>query len=124
MKLSTFICKGNRNGSCKNPRGVVPVIEINGEIIYESDITSEYADAAFEGRRKVVEQDPLIRAKGKVLLGDLTSAMGESPRYGTDKRPMMSLSKGLWKKLPLLFKLLQSTSTPTSLISLEVTKSD
>lgn len=60
----------------KNPRGVVPVIEKNGDIIYESDITSEYVDAAFEGKRRVLEADPLIRAKGKILMGDLSSAMG------------------------------------------------
>lgn len=55
----------------KAPRGVVPVIEKNGEVIFESDITAEYVDAAYEGKRKVVESDPFVRAKGKMLLGDL-----------------------------------------------------
>ena len=61
----------------KNPRGVVPIIEKNDEIIYESDITSEYVDDAYEGKTKVLETDPLIRAKGKMLLGDLNAAIGK-----------------------------------------------
>ncbi|XP_076810217.1 glutathione S-transferase omega-1-like [Clavelina lepadiformis] len=53
----------------KNPRGTVPVIEKNGEILYESDITSEYVDEAYPGRR-LRTSDPLQRAKEKIVLGD------------------------------------------------------
>ena len=60
----------------KNPRGTVPVIEKNHEIIYESDITSEYVDAVYEGKQKVTEDDPALKAKGKILLGDLKTAGG------------------------------------------------
>jgi len=55
----------------KAPRGTVPVLEKNGQVIFESDITAEFVDAVYDGNRKVVESDPLLRAKGKMLLGDL-----------------------------------------------------
>jgi len=90
----------------KNPRGVVPVIERNGQIIYESDITSEYADAAFEGKRKVVEQDPLIRAKGKVLLGDLTSAMGGVTQVWYRQKTDDEFVKGALEKVVIAFEAL------------------
>lgn len=53
----------------KNPRGLVPTIEFNGNIIYESDITSEYVDTVYPGR-KLMTQDPLKKAKEQILIGD------------------------------------------------------
>nr|CAB3251203.1 glutathione S-transferase omega-1-like [Phallusia mammillata] len=53
----------------KNPRGLVPTIEINGEIIYESDITASYVDAVYSGR-KLTTQDPMKKAKELILFGD------------------------------------------------------
>nr|CAB3251198.1 glutathione S-transferase omega-1-like [Phallusia mammillata] len=59
----------------KNPRGLVPTIEINGDIIYESDITSEYIDKVYPGR-KIVTADPLKRAKELMLMGDHGKIVG------------------------------------------------
>ncbi|XP_076810216.1 glutathione S-transferase omega-1-like [Clavelina lepadiformis] len=58
----------------KNPRGKVPVIEKNGEILYESDITSEYVDEVYPGRR-LRTLDPFRRAKEMIALGDFTEGM-------------------------------------------------
>nr|CAB3251208.1 glutathione S-transferase omega-1-like [Phallusia mammillata] len=53
----------------KNPKGLVPTLEINGIYIYESDITSAYIDAVYPGR-KLMTEDPLKKAKEQMLLGD------------------------------------------------------
>ena len=70
----------------KNPRGTVPIIEKNGVIIYESDITSEFVDAVYDGKRKVTEEDAVLKAKGKMVLGDLQGARSGfySIRRGAD----------------------------------------
>ncbi|XP_076810219.1 glutathione S-transferase omega-1-like [Clavelina lepadiformis] len=57
----------------KNPRGKVPAIEKNGEILYESDIMSEYVDEIYPGRR-LQTSDPLQNAKEKLVLGDFNEA--------------------------------------------------
>ena len=51
-----------------NPRGKVPSIEKNGEVLYESDITSNYVDEVFGGK-KLMTKDPLKRAKELIILG-------------------------------------------------------
>ena len=52
-----------------NPRGKVPSLEKNGDIIYESDLTSNYVDEAYPGR-KLTTADPLKRAYQLITLGD------------------------------------------------------
>ena len=51
-----------------NPRGKVPSLERNGDIIYESDITSNYVDEVFPGKR-LTTADPLKRAHELIVLG-------------------------------------------------------
>ena len=51
-----------------NPRGKVPSIEKNGDILYESDITSNYVDEVYGGK-KLTTSDPLKRAQEHILLG-------------------------------------------------------
>ena len=71
----------------KAPRGTVPVIEKNGEFVFESDITSEFVDLAYDGKTKLIESDPLRRAKGKMLLGDLgTGAFFSNLRANDDNK--------------------------------------
>nr|CAB3251229.1 glutathione S-transferase omega-1-like [Phallusia mammillata] len=53
----------------KNPRGLVPTLEINDDIIFESDITAAYVDAVYPGR-KLMTENPLKKAKEQMLLGD------------------------------------------------------
>ena len=70
----------------KNPRGVVPIIEKNGDILYESDITSEYIDDAYKGKMRVTEVDPMLRAKGKMVISNLT--------FGSLLRARLAKTKG------------------------------
>ena len=51
-----------------NPRGTVPAIEKNGDILYESDITSYYVDEIYGGK-KLTTTDPLKRAYERIILG-------------------------------------------------------
>nr|XP_009862082.1 glutathione S-transferase omega-1-like [Ciona intestinalis] len=51
----------------KNPQGKVPTIEIDGNVICESDITSEYVDAVYPGR-KLTTTDALKATNEKMLL--------------------------------------------------------
>ena len=51
-----------------NPRGKVPSLEKNGEILYESDITSSYVDEVYGGK-KLITADPLKKAHELIILG-------------------------------------------------------
>jgi len=59
----------------KNPRGKVPVLELNGKVLYESDITARYIDEVFTGNRKLATEDPWRRAEEHMLMGDLDKAI-------------------------------------------------
>lgn len=69
----------------KNPRGTVPIIEENGEIIYESDITSRYILDRFGKTEEFITKDPLVRAKEEILLGDLVKGFSGLFVYGKAK---------------------------------------
>lgn len=62
-----------------NPRGKVPTIEKNGDILYESDITSNYVDEVYGGKR-LTTSDPLKRANELIVLGYFGDAV--SGYYG------------------------------------------
>ena len=51
-----------------NPRGKVPSIEKNGDILYESDITAGYVDEVY-GEKRLATSDPLQRAREQITLG-------------------------------------------------------
>uniref|UniRef100_H2ZQ38 Glutathione S-transferase omega n=1 Tax=Ciona savignyi TaxID=51511 RepID=H2ZQ38_CIOSA len=69
----------------KNPAGKVPTIECDGIVIYESDITSEYADAVYPGR-KLATTEPLKLAKEKMLLSHWAQTVSNGfYRYGYSK---------------------------------------
>uniref|UniRef100_H2ZQ37 Glutathione S-transferase omega n=1 Tax=Ciona savignyi TaxID=51511 RepID=H2ZQ37_CIOSA len=53
--------------SSKNCDGKIPTLEVNGILITESDVTSEYVDAAYKGKT-LTTTDPLKRAQEKMLL--------------------------------------------------------
>jgi len=59
----------------KNPRGKVPVLELNGKIMFESDIIARYVDEAFEGKRRLSTEDPWRRGEEHMLMGDLDKSI-------------------------------------------------
>ena len=61
----------------KNPRGLVPTLELNGEVIYESDITSTFVDETYPGR-KLTTTDSLKKAKELMFMGDYSKVSERS----------------------------------------------
>lgn len=52
----------------KNPKGMVPVLEQDGRIIYESLIVAEYLDTVYPSPRVLVSNDPYRRARDAMLI--------------------------------------------------------
>jgi len=69
----------------KNPRGKVPVIELDGDLICESDVTSRYVNSVYGKDKDLVTADPWQRAKEEVLLGDLAKATAGFFKHGRAK---------------------------------------
>jgi len=69
----------------KNPRGKVPVIELNGDVICESDVTSRYINSVYGKEKNLVTEDPWRRAKEEVLMGDLDKATAGFFKHGKAK---------------------------------------
>jgi len=59
----------------KNPREKVPVLELNGNTLYESDIIARYIDDVFPGNRRLATTDPWRRAEEHMLMGDLDKSI-------------------------------------------------
>ena len=59
-----------------NPKGKVPSIEKNGDILIESDITSGYVDAAYGGK-KLTTTDPLKHAQELIVLAYFNDVSGQ-----------------------------------------------
>lgn len=86
----------------KNVFGFVPVVEINGEILIESDLIAEYIDLAYEGKRKLIESDPLLRAKGKILLKELDTCGFYSTKRAKDEKARLEGIEIMKKSLKAL----------------------
>lgn len=52
----------------KNPKGMVPVLEQDGRILYESLIVAEYLDAVYPKPRALLPSDPYRRARDAMLI--------------------------------------------------------
>ena len=51
----------------KNPFGLVPIIELDDKIIYESHICDEFLDEVY-GDSKLLTKDPYKKAQQKIVL--------------------------------------------------------
>ena len=49
----------------KNPLGLVPVLELDDRIVYESDICNEYLDKMYP-QKKLIPEDEFQRAKDRM----------------------------------------------------------
>eukprot|EP00096_Caligus_rogercresseyi_P002362 TRINITY_DN14479_c0_g1_i1.p1 TRINITY_DN14479_c0_g1~~TRINITY_DN14479_c0_g1_i1.p1 ORF type:complete len:245 (-),score=-4.79 TRINITY_DN14479_c0_g1_i1:215-949(-) len=56
-----------------NPGGKVPSLEINGDILFESDLTALYVDETYPGKR-LVTQSPVRKAKESMVLSQFGTA--------------------------------------------------
>nr|XP_022338248.1 glutathione S-transferase U21-like [Crassostrea virginica] len=52
-----------------NPRGLVPVLEVNGQSVYESDVCIEFIDEYGGPTNRLLPLDPLARAKTRIVCG-------------------------------------------------------
>jgi len=59
----------------KNPREKVPFMELNGKVLYESDIIARYLDECHGNDRKLSTSDPWRRAEEHMLMGDLDKSI-------------------------------------------------
>ena len=53
----------------KNPNALVPVLEKDSRIVYESLITSEYLDELHPDQRPLYPEDPYAKARDKMVIG-------------------------------------------------------
>jgi len=88
----------------KNPRGKVPILELNGKILYESEIVSKYIDQQFDGRQ-LVTKDPWKRAEEAMLMGDLDKSI--SGFYGLVRTTDEEQRKEGLDKINFGFKVLE-----------------
>ena len=51
----------------KNPFGLVPVLEENDKIVYESAVCNEYLTDVY-GSKGLIPSDPYIKARAKILM--------------------------------------------------------
>ena len=51
----------------RNPSGLVPTLEFNDEIVYESAICDEYLDEKYPDN-KLLPEDPYEKARAKILM--------------------------------------------------------
>jgi glutathione S-transferase len=61
-----------------SPFGKVPVLEVDGEVIFESQVIAEFIDETTEGR--LHPEDPLARAKNRGAIEVVSTLIGDS--YG------------------------------------------
>ena len=53
----------------KNPNALVPILEKDGQIVYESLITSEYLDDLYPDQRPLFPKDEYQKARDKMVIG-------------------------------------------------------
>ncbi|XP_070566435.1 glutathione S-transferase omega-1-like [Ptychodera flava] len=52
----------------RNPKGLVPVLEHDGIVVFESLVVNDYLDEVFPGQRSLNPKDPLQRAKDGMVM--------------------------------------------------------
>lgn len=52
-----------------NPRGLVPVLEVNGQSVYESDVCIEFIDEYGGPTNRLLPTEPMARAKTRIICG-------------------------------------------------------
>jgi glutathione S-transferase len=66
----------------KSPRGLVPILEVDGEVLFESNAIAEYLDEAVAPR--LHPDDPIARARNRAwtdCISDLSSAISGGLAY-------------------------------------------
>jgi pyrimidodiazepine synthase len=80
----------------KNPNTKVPIIEKDGNILYESAIVSDYLDETYPGV-KLLSTDPLEKAKGRILVENTGKLNGSL--VAAVKNPEPSAHDAIYKEI-------------------------
>nr|UEP55617.1 glutathione S-transferase tau [Mytilus galloprovincialis] len=97
-----------------NPRGLVPVIEVNGKSVYESDICIEFVDEYGGEKNRLLPTDTLDRAKLRIVSGYISREI--TPLYyrmllKQDKKIQESVKSELLSNLKTLMDFKSDSST-------------
>lgn len=82
----------------KNPKQLVPVLEQDDKIVYESLIVSTYVEGIFPDKNPLMPKDPYLRAKDEMLLdfhGGKVLPAFFGAKNGTDMEKVEALRAGL-----------------------------
>jgi glutathione S-transferase len=60
----------------KSPFGKVPILDVDGEVLFESQVIAEFVDESTEGR--LHPEDPLARAKNRAMIEVVSTLIGDS----------------------------------------------
>ncbi|GMS81235.1 hypothetical protein PENTCL1PPCAC_3410, partial [Pristionchus entomophagus] len=60
----------------KNPKGTVPTFELDGKVVFESLIVTEYLDGVFPFSSILPADDPYTRARQRILVEQLSVIVG------------------------------------------------
>ena len=63
----------------KNPNALVPVLEKDGQIVYESLITSDYLDELYPDQRPMYPKDAYLKARDKIVIGLFGDKVWQKP---------------------------------------------
>ncbi|XP_062583696.1 uncharacterized protein LOC134245435 [Saccostrea cucullata] len=97
-----------------NPRGLVPVLEVNGRAVYESDICIEFIDEYGGQANKLLPSDPVERANTRIICGFISREIIPA-FYGMllkqDKNTQEKIKSELLKSLKTLMEFKSDSST-------------
>ncbi|KAJ8036678.1 Glutathione S-transferase omega-1 [Holothuria leucospilota] len=82
----------------KNPKKLVPVLEQDDKIVYESLIACQYLEDIYPDKNPLIPKDPYLRAKDAILLdffGDKVMLPFYGAKNGVDKEKVETLRNGL-----------------------------
>nr|XP_006820906.1 PREDICTED: glutathione S-transferase omega-1-like [Saccoglossus kowalevskii] len=86
----------------KNPKGLVPVLEHNGKVVFESLIVNDYLDQEYVGKRRLNNRDIYLKAVDDMVMSIYNDKvirpffrLNLAARTDTREKTMAQLMKGL-----------------------------
>jgi len=80
----------------RNPNGMVPIIEHEGKVVYESLVVSQYLDDVFP-KNKLTPTDPYVRARHDILVSEFSKV--SSPYFNLSFKDDVDVNEEFGKLL-------------------------